>query len=462
MNLYRSVPLFIVFILTLLGCANNTVEVVPTPTTVQLSLPTIEATPTDEPEPEVVEPTATVTLEEATIEPDGVKNIGRIVAIDLNNQLFTVNPDGTNSRQLTSEDDEIVYLFPAWSPDAESIAVIGAGDKPATDGIYVFEDIDNASSNRIFTADDQQPIYLFWSPDSENVSFIGPRIGSTLLDLRIVRRDGSERSRYLAFGQPFYWDWNSTSDEIVFNTNRTTHSEFGYVNPNSGDISDEVASVTGFFNSPDISFDDAYLAYSGVRNGRAQIVIEERETGERVTAQHEGLTALSWSPTNNQLAFISSIGRNQLPYGELHLADPSGTDETIVNEAVLAFFWSPDGNKIAYLTITQPDQNNEARRGRLSAPSRQIDGLEYQLWVLDVDSAENQLIGTFRLGDLFVLQFIPFFDQYSRSHSLWSPDSKAVLLPIITDDGTNLYRFPVDGSAATEIAPGQVGFWSNE
>ncbi len=483
MNVLR-IALLLSLIALLLGCGDNASA---TPTTAIIALPTTNvdadgndatAVPPNDAAETVVEadaaddsdaatspmtPTRPAVAPAATDSPSD----GRLLLIDPANQIVTINPDGSDVRRLTDVADGIVYIFPAWSPDNQSIAAIGAGNQPLTDGVYLFEDSADVPANLIHTADNQQPIYLSWSPDSENISFIAPSSGgSTLLDLHIIQRDGLESSRNLASGQPFYWDWNSTGDEIVINAKRTTHAQFAYVNPNNGEIGADIADVTDFFQSPDLSFDDTLLAYSGGANGVNEIVIEDRATGETVRTEHTGLTAFAWSPVANQLAFISSVGQTPLPYGPLHLFDPTGTEATLVADAIIAFFWSPDGTKVAYLTLNTQGGEPEARRGRLSArsaePYLQSNRLEYQLWVKDVSTTETHLLGAFRPGNLFITQFLPFFDQYAHSHSIWSPDSSALALPIQTEEGVTIYRFPANGAQPTPIAVGRVAFWTRQ
>lgn len=48
--------------------------------------------------------------------------------------------------------------------------------------------------------------------------------------------------------------------------------------------------------------------------------------------------------------------------------------------------------------------------------------LRLNLWCVNVESGEQHLITTFEPADLFVNQFLPFFDQYALSHRIWSPD----------------------------------------
>ncbi len=465
--------LFIILIFLLLGCGSDALA---TPTTSVVALPTavpqqVSAQPSNIPTEVVTEECDEASCESAATPvptlPADSNSDGRLLVIDNENQIMTINPDGSDIRRLTDSEDGIVYIFPAWSPDNQSIAAIGAGDRPATDGVYVFEDSADVPAKRIHTADGQQPIYLYWSPDSENVSFISPRLnGSTLLDLRIVQRDGLSRSRYLAFGQPFYWDWNSTGDEIIINVKRTTHAKFAYVDPATGGIGEDIATVTDFFQSPDLSYDDAYLAYSGGLNGINEIVIEERATGETIRKAHQGLTALTWSPVENRLAYISSVGQAPLPYGPLNVLNTEGQEITLVADAVIAFFWSPDGTKIAYLTLNTQGDAPEVMRGRLSAKSAerslQSDRLEYQLWIADTTTTQTHRLGSFRPSNLFIRQFIPFFDQYAHSHSLWSPDSTALALPIQTEEGVTIYRFPVNRAQPTPLAPGRIAFWTRD
>ena len=65
-----------------------------------------------------------------------------------------------------------------------------------------------------------------------------------------------------------------------------------------------------------------------------------------------------------------------------------------------------------------------------------------------------------RLSDLFVRQLLPFFDQYALSHSLWSPEADALVLPLVGDDErTRATIVPLDGGEPLPIAEGEVAFW---
>ena len=392
--------------------------------------------------------------------------LNRLAIITDRGDLITVNRDGGDLRQLNAEDDRTIYSFPAWSPDSESIAVIGLAGRGRLDGVFVFDDSAETAPTRVHSSS-QPPIYLSWSPTSEEIGFIANQDGDpSLLDFRIVPRDGSEQSREVASGAPFYWDWTSTGDELIFKTDRSSHAEFAFAQTTRDEIGDEIAEASPFFQSPDISADDDYFAYGLTEDNKRQIIIEERATGRRTATEHLGVAAFAWNPVTNQLALVSPTRQILRPVGPLRLLELNGDSRTIVDDNVIAFFWSPDGTKIAYLTLSGGNgvgRDALIRNGMLGAASQQQQQivLKFDISVVDVASRERLLLGSVQPGELFVRQLLPFYDQYAHSHSLWSSDSRSFAIPIIDEMGdTVVYRFDVDGSRPMPIAPGVVGFWS--
>jgi TolB protein len=93
----------------------------------------------------------------------------------------------------------------------------------------------------------------------------------------------------------------------------------------------------------------------------------------------------------------------------------------------------------------------QAQRGRPSL----------RLWVVDVASGQQRLLSTFRPSEIFLSQFLPFFDQYALSHRLWSPASDAVVLPMVgTEGASGIYVVSVESGEATRVADGAMAFWS--
>ena len=81
--------------------------------------------------------------------------------------------------------------------------------------------------------------------------------------------------------------------------------------------------------------------------------------------------------------------------------------------------------------------------------------------MVDIESGLTRRLAVFRPSDTFLNQFLPFFDQYALSHRIWSPDSQALVLPMINGEGlAEITVIPVDGGPLQPITRGVIGFWS--
>jgi TolB protein len=151
------------------------------------------------------------------------------------------------------------------------------------------------------------------------------------------------------------------------------------------------------------------------------------------------------------------------------LLDPStGETKTLTQANVLAFFWSPDGQQIAYLTLPQqPDRGIQAVSFSPIGQSENVgvfqrEELRFELWSVDVQTAEKTRLATFLPSGLFLSQFLPFFDQYALSHRLWSPKGDAIVFPMVQDGISHLSIVQVDSGEIDVLTDGEIGFWSHQ
>ena len=385
----------------------------------------------------------------------------RLVIIDRDGQIITLSPDGSDSRQLTSADDE-QFQFPAWSPDGQHIAVIATSRRDGA--IYVLDDITDAPRTELFRSTSSFPIYLSWSPNGQRVGFLaghgGAGIGFHLADV-----SGDSPATLVATGSPFYWDWLDDGLNLFVHSGLVGEgSRLGFMN-HEGYSAEENLAEPGFFQAPGLSATGRYLAYASLVNNQRRLIIADQTNGTEVFAQHQGFVSLSWSLTADQLAFTSPLTNNDVAFGPLRLMDAAtGEVRSLDEDLVFAFFWSPDGQAIAYLTLPSEQLEDSAwlgEKGVLARPRTQQNDFQLELRLVQVATGQRRVLAQFTPSNLFLTQFLPFSDQYAISHRLWSPTSDALVLPTLDDNGDpQITVIHLDGSLPTPIAEGVMAFWS--
>jgi TolB protein len=385
------------------------------------------------------------------------ERINRIVYVATDGRVATIAPDGSDGRFLTEADQR--YLFPLWSPTSDDVAVIGA-DLTGSSVYLLHDDGHDTAPTQLYFNERNAPIYMYWSPNGRHLGFITnhPTGG---IGLHIATPGESDQSRLLTLGQPFYWNWTADAQQLLIHTGVTGHGRLSLIDVDGDGEGDDIA-APGAFQSPGISVDGRYWAYAEEIGDDSYLVVADTASGDLQRQAHQGQVAMSWSPTANQLAFISGEPDSGSFYGSLRLLDAAtGEIESLSRGNVLAFFWSPDGRSLAYFAFgSGRDTEIQAlNRQRLGKPVQQRQ-LQIQLFVVDVTTGEGLQLASFSPTLPFLTQFLPFFDQYALSHRLWSPDSDALVLPMLVDDETGVFVVPVGGGQARQIANGRMAFWS--
>ncbi len=392
------------------------------------------------------------------------KSINRIAFLNMDGELLTISPEGTEQHQLSPSGRR--FEIPAWSPDGSEIAVTSSG------GLYLFSDIDNAADQgamRLLYEDrDQAPFYLYWSPIGDQVSFLANHPGGLALYLADYKGSDGDGVQLVAVGQPFYWDWLPGGDKIFIHTGLSgPDARLSIIEPGIEDNGPNIA-VPGFFQAPGISSTGRYRAFASLEDEQSSVVILDNSGSTLFSEPHSGQAALKWSPADDLLAYTSPRSGTFPSFGMLRLADAdTGESRAVTNDPIIAFFWSPNGRQIAYITLPNADDgsiqvmNNANSKTILSKPAQQ-DGFELELWVADIESGFQRRIVTFVPTPMFARQFLPFFDQYSLSHQLWSPSSDALVLPLMDGESAKIAVVNLKTDDVQFIADGEIAFWSHQ
>ena len=430
--------------------------------------------------------------------------LNRIAYINLDGQLCTTAPDGSDGRRLTGS--ERFFQFPAWSPSGHRLAAIGSARDDG--GLFVLDPATSTPIHEptpIYQSRNEAPIYLYWAPDGRAISFLAGHVEPELgLHVLPVRDDNFSppvvEDEPLLVGAPLFWDWRADGSEMLahvgFGSERARLVWVAAPGFEGVEIEPRVRAnslAPGYFQTPSISPSGHYWAYAErdeELGGGSQLVVESER--ERLpVGEHEGVAVLAWSPSGDssgareQLAFMSPPEAAQHFFGPLSLWDVATERTTLlVEDAALAFFWSPDGEHIAYLTLAPETLTRE--RDLLEADGDGLDGDEFYtngysqngsgpvsnaaaasaeqepllaLHVIHVASGESRRLHRFQPTMIFLNQFLPFFDQYSRSHRLWSPAGDALVLAQVQDGREQVCVVPLAGDVRP-IAEGVMPFWS--
>ncbi|MEZ4518239.1 MAG: hypothetical protein R3C44_15930 [Chloroflexota bacterium] len=279
--------------------------------------------------------------------------VNRLVLVNNEGQLETVAPDGADRQLLTQASDGTFFQFPAWSPDGNAIAAIG--NRRTGSGIFVFSDTETPveldDAQRYFSQS-QEPIYLYWSPDSENVSFLASH-SRDMYGLSVIPGSGETDSHVVAVGSPLYWNWAEDGEILLLHAGETGNEARLIALDADGNEQSPNLAQPGEFQAPGISPGGRFWSYAEEEGrGVSTLVVANTATGERRLVEQTGSVAMSWSPTTEQLAYTSSGVTAHPFWGPLRVVDAeSGDTRLLTSETVLAFFWSPDGRQIAYLTL---------------------------------------------------------------------------------------------------------------
>ena len=121
-----------------------------------------------------------------------------------NNDIWVMDANGSNAKQLTTTDFPTQNTGPTWSPDGMKIAY-STGESPgaADNGIHVMN-ANGTEQHRLLR--EGAPILtgnLSWSPDGTKIAYEGPGGGS----ISIMNSDGTEPSPLIANSGASYPSW---------------------------------------------------------------------------------------------------------------------------------------------------------------------------------------------------------------------------------------------------------------
>jgi len=337
---------------------------------------------------------------------------GRLVVLDGTGNLTVMRPDGTERVILAKSDAERRMLsHPTWSPDGRQVAwtELGLDDRAS----LVVAPSDGSEASR--TEVPFPSVYMAWDPRSEQIAFVGRDVEDGSLGMVTVAPSAGVIN-HIDSGAPFYLDWAPTGEGLAIHV----ANRLAVVLPDGGDRVNIPSS--GSFRVPTFVGDTLIHA---IDTESGPILVTSTGDAEPVEiARFGGTLAYTVHPDGERVAALATgppgfdgdrheragTEAPDLSPNELTLIDLSTGSQSIVDDRrAVVWHWSPNGDRLLFGTFEQ-------QRSHLTEYP-----IRWHMW----DGTSTTDLGIFVPSALLASQYLPFFDQFERSMSVWSPDGSA-------------------------------------
>jgi Tol biopolymer transport system component len=370
-----------------------------------------------------------------------------------NDDVFTMNPDGTNPINITNSagfDQQ-----PAWSPDGTKIAFVS--DRGGNFDIWTMNaDGSNPVNRSSNGGSDQRPQ---WSPDGSKIAFDTNRDGNS--DIYVMNADGTNQVNLTSSPAYDYGPtWSPDGTQIAFQSG----SDISKIDVNGSNLVNLTNDGTSYFDyAPNWAPDGTRIVFYRQSSGGGfshiwtMNVDGTNTTQITITAASDYLPA--WSPDGTQITFgrgsdiytMNADGTNQVNRtGTAGLDESSPAWESQRSNGRIVFasnrsgnydVWTmkPDGSDLKRLTTNAASDSDPvwSRDGTKIAFVSNRSG-NYDVWTMNADGSNQQNRTNNSVYD---------------ADPTWSPDGSQIAFTSFRPD-QHIWKMNADGSGQTQITSG--------
>ena len=356
--------------------------------------------------------------------------------------LASYRPDGTLVTSYSSESGGAIRQ-PIWSPDGRRIAWARGSAESSWELVTTGVDGTGQTVHPL----PAPPDYITYDPTSSVVLALTPSTAGFGLVIVDVLDDTAPYS-VVDLGRPYFSDFSPAGDRVIAHV----MDEMRVVELDGDKVA--LASASIGHQTPSWHPTDDVVFFTTATGGANEIVRHDLASGvSDGIAVFEGFVFFDLDPVGSTLA-VSSFGtrraggpeamraQQEQPLGAgLWVIEAAGGEPIRVDdEPAAAPMWDPTGARFLVRTAI-------GGVGRWEVYDR--DGA--------VSSTEQ-----FDIDDTLLPGYLPFWDQYVRSQTLWSPDGSRFVHAGRSEDGTAgiWIHDAADSGSSTHLADGDLAFWS--
>ncbi len=365
--------------------------------------------------------------------------------------------DATPASAATADGSSALrYPAYAWAADRVVYATqeySASGDVSST--MFAVRPGDRA--RRLFSQDGLAPFFLYPTPNGDRVGYLGNEAGNPALLMGSVDLESREQVVH-GRGQPFYSAWSPDGSSILTHVGNPLSRAGSRLALQSVDDEWTAGHATipldltaGYFQSPAYAPDGSSIAVVLRNESGAGIHLlgTGGENRGRLVQLRGSAGSVAWSPSGNRLAYIDGVySRLGALIGRLFVARIGARSPRLVSETAIAHFWAPDGTRLLYF---EP----------FVIGGSSGDQIGYRVAVYSLLDDSSRTIATIRPAPAFVRQIVPFVDQYETGYTLWSPDSRLVVLNTLAVNGQSVVHL-VDTETLVAGDSFRVSYWTTQ
>ncbi|MGQ0848299.1 MAG: hypothetical protein ACT4OP_04160 [Actinomycetota bacterium] len=273
------------------------------------------------------------------------------------------------------------------------------------------------------------PFFYSWNPDGSRIAYLGNAPDGEGVALGII--DVAQGSTALIdAGTPYYLDWSPDGERLVVHSNLTDLYYMGLEGARTA-----IDVVPGPFQAPAFLPDGRILILQGGADPGLAIVSDSGAS--KFLAPVLGPCFFSPARDGSMIAYTDVVSE---PPARLSIVSADGGDPVTVSDGpVVGFQWSPTRRRLLFITID--------REAQMFVP---------HVW----DEGAQTDYEPFRPTESLLRNYLPFWDQFSRVLTVWSPDDENFLVPAERDGGGVIIMYTVGSPRGQPVVAGEFASWA--